>query len=128
MCLERSDFPEQFVPMELFAKRLRERAEELGIAHAEAARRSGLSERRYSHYVAGIREPDLATLVRISQALQTTPDALLGVGDKAKATPRSLLVDRINSALQNVSDDHLEVIALQTEALCGPKKVRRSAR
>jgi transcriptional regulator with XRE-family HTH domain len=114
--------------MELFANRLRERAAELGIAHAEAARRSGLSERRYLHYVAGIREPDLATLVRIAGALQTTPNVLLGVGEKSKSTVRSLLVDRINSALENVNDDHLEVIALQIEALAGRGRRSRSSK
>lgn len=52
---------------------------DLGLSDAEVARRAGLSARRYGNYVQGLREPDLATLVRISRALQTTPDALLGV-------------------------------------------------
>ncbi|WP_312890263.1 helix-turn-helix domain-containing protein [Rhizobium laguerreae] len=50
---------EQIVPMDILSKRLRERAEQLGISNAEAARRVGLDERRYAHYVAGRREPDL---------------------------------------------------------------------
>ena len=65
--------------MDLFASRPRERAAELGIAHAEAARRAGLSERRCSRYVSRIREPDLAALVRIAEALSATPDLPLGV-------------------------------------------------
>lgn len=115
---------EQFVPMDLFASRLRERAAELGIAHAEAARRAGLSERRYSHYVSGIREPDLATLVRIAEALQTTPDVLLGVADPKPASPRSRLMDRLNSAAQALVDEDLELVIVQTEALAGRKRSR----
>lgn len=105
--------------MDIFASRLRTRAAELGISHAEAARRSGLSERRYSHYVSGIREPDLATLVRIANALQTTPNVLLGIDEKRKSSIRSRLVDRLNSAAEGVSDGDLEVVVLQVEALVG---------
>ena len=110
--------------MELFANSLRKRAAKLGISNAEAARRSGLSERRYSHYVSGIREPDLATLLRIAEALQATPNDLLGVGDNRKPSSRSLLIDRLNSAANALSDHDLEVVALQTEALASrrPKK------
>ena len=116
--------------MDLFASRLRERAAELGIAHAEAARRSGLTERRYSNYVSGIREPDLATLVRIAEALQTTPDALLGVVGAQSPSPRSLLLDRLNSAATALKDEDLEVIIVQTEALASrhrPKPRRGKA-
>ena len=111
--------------MELFAKRLRERAAELGIANAEVARRSGLSERRYSNYVSGIREPNLAMLVRIAEALQTTPNDLLTTGDKRKSSPRVLLVDRMNSAAQGLSDHDLEIVVVQTEALTGQSRKKR---
>jgi len=111
--------------MELFAKRLRERAAELGISNAEAARRSGLDERRYSHYVSGIREPNLATLVRIAEVLQTTPNDLLGVGDKVNPSPRTVLVDRLNSAAQGLSDHDLEIVVVQTEALASRVERKR---
>jgi predicted transcriptional regulator len=58
--------PEQIVAMEIFGKRLRERATQLGISNAETARRIGLDERRYGHYVSGRREPNLMILKRIS--------------------------------------------------------------
>jgi transcriptional regulator with XRE-family HTH domain len=103
--------------MDLFANRLRERAAELRISHAEAARRSSLSERRYSNYVSGIREPDLATLVRIATALGTTPNDLLGARGKQKPSSRSLLMDRLNSAAQLIGDHDLEVVITLTEAL-----------
>ena len=103
--------------MDVFAKQLREKAANLGITHAEVARRSGLSERRYGHYVSGIREPDLATLVRIAQTLQTTPDALLGVGETPVATSRTKLMLRLIASAQALPDEILEIIVIQSEAL-----------
>lgn len=66
--------------MKVFTDTLRKRVDELGISLAEAARRCGLSERRLANYAAGSREPDLATLVKIAETLDTTPNELLGVG------------------------------------------------
>lgn len=114
--------------MMVFATRLRERAAELGIAHAEAARRSGLSERRYSHYVNGIREPDLATLVRIAEALRTRPDDLLGFGDPDEVSERSKLIARLVSAAQLLTDEVLEIVAVQTEALATSRRLRSPER
>jgi transcriptional regulator with XRE-family HTH domain len=104
--------------MTLFASRLRQRAEELGISNAEAARRVGLSERRYAHYVSGKREPDLATLVRISEVLGTTPNWLLGTDDRdAPDTKTSILKDRLNHAINRMEDQVLEIIVIQAEAI-----------
>jgi transcriptional regulator with XRE-family HTH domain len=111
--------------MDLLAKHLRRRAEELGISHADAARRSGLSERRYSHYVTGIREPDLATLVRISRALQTSPNHLLGVDEQPKPTGRARALDRILSALQALSDPEFELLLTQIEAVANKRTKAR---
>ena len=114
--------------MQAFADRLRERAAELGIAHAEAARRAGLSERRYSHYVNGLREPKLATLVRIAEALQTQPNDLLGVGQREELSARSKLMDRLTSAAQVLADEVLEIVAVQTEALAVSHRVKSDAK
>jgi transcriptional regulator with XRE-family HTH domain len=109
--------------MDLFGSRLRQRAKELGISNAEAARRCGLSERRFGHYVSGIREPDLATLVRISRVLETTPDALLGVSQSTpKRSRRTVLRDRLSSAVEGLRDRDLEAAVVQVEALA---KLRR---
>ena len=70
--------------MTSFARKVRERCKELDLAHAEVARRSGLTERRFGHYVAGTREPDLATLLKICATLETSPNALLGVEETTK--------------------------------------------
>ena len=67
--------------MEGFGQRLKARARELNLSDAEVARRAGLGGRRYGHYVTDHREPDLKTVVLISEVLATTPNYLLGVED-----------------------------------------------
>ncbi|MFC6789308.1 helix-turn-helix domain-containing protein [Methylobacterium komagatae] len=93
---------------------LRRRAEALGLSNAEVARRAGLSERRYANYVAGTREPDLATLVRIAAILGLTPDQLLGV---TGSPPASILMDRLILAAQAMGDSDLESLVVQAEAV-----------
>ncbi|RDE07823.1 helix-turn-helix domain-containing protein [Pelagibacterium lacus] len=104
--------------MDIFARRLRERAEQLGISNAEAGRRAGLDERRYAHYANGRREPDLATLVRIAEALATSPNYLLGVTSEGeKRTSRSDLVDRLQQAAKAMPDEELRRFCIQAEAI-----------
>ena len=62
--------------------RMRERVRQLGISEAEAARRSGVSARRFSFYVNDQREPDFATMKAICQALQASPNYLFGLDDE----------------------------------------------
>ncbi|MGB3390243.1 MAG: helix-turn-helix transcriptional regulator [Pseudaminobacter sp.] len=107
---------EQFVLMEPFASNLKKRAEELGISNAEAARRAGLSERRYGNYIAGRREPDLATLVRIANVLETSPDVLLGFANGDAGT-KHILKDRIAAAGNAMTDSDLELVAIAVEAI-----------
>jgi len=103
--------------MVIFAERLKERAKQLGISNAEAARRVGLDERRYAHYVAGRREPDLATLIRIAAVLQTSPNILLGFDLETKQSKRRLLTDRLNAAAHAMGDRELEITVIQAEAV-----------
>tara|TARA_R110002050_G_scaffold159927_4_gene289386 strand:- start:33 stop:353 length:321 start_codon:yes stop_codon:yes gene_type:complete len=100
--------------MDSFANNLRTRAEELGISNAEAARRANLSERRYGNYVSGRREPDLATLVRIAQVLETTPNMLLGF---ETAPIDDTLRSKINSAVSVLEESDKEVVAACAEAI-----------
>ena len=65
--------------MKGFGERLRTRAKELGLTDSEVARRTGLTQRRYSNYVNETVEPDLGTLVKIAATLGTTTDQALGV-------------------------------------------------
>ena len=71
--------------MEIFAKRIRERAAELGLSLAQVARKADVSERSFAHYAAERSEPDLASLVRIAKALGVTTDFLLGNEPRTKA-------------------------------------------
>ena len=106
--------------MEIFSERLRERAKELGLPDAEIARRAGLQEARYNHYVNARREPDLRTLVRICEVLDLTPNDLLGfgdvadVGDQESDSERSK--KRILAALNMLNEEQLSIVAKQVEA------------
>src|SRR5690606_33916702 len=112
---------EQIVPMEPFASNLRNRAKELGISNAEAARRVGLSERRYGNYVSGRREPDLRTLVQIAVALQTSPDHLLSFGAVSATDEGDLFEDRIMSAVKALGGTEKKVVAVMIEALASQR-------
>lgn len=104
--------------MDVFAKNLRRRAKELGLANAEVARRVGLSERRYAHYVSGRNEPDLAMLVKIAEVLQSTPNELLGLeADSSRKAGRELLVERLNAAAAVMTDNDLKAAVAQAEAV-----------
>ncbi|MGN8023482.1 helix-turn-helix domain-containing protein [Phyllobacterium sp. 22229] len=105
--------------MESFASNLRLRTKELGIHQADVARRAGLSEKRYSNYVTGRREPDLATVVRIARVLQTTPDRLLSFGEETDAEP--IAQQRIRAAIGVLSPDDLETVAIMVEALASKR-------
>ena len=70
-----------------FAKNLRARIADLGLTYAEVARRSHLEVRRFHHYTVGDRQPDLQTLVRLAEVLETTPDILLGVRQESSIGP-----------------------------------------
>lgn len=104
--------------MELFSQRLRQRARELALSDAEVARRAGLSERRYSYYAKGEREPNLATLVRICEVLAVTPDALLlAEYDTPLQTERAHVMAKLQAAANGLSLDDLKLTASQVECL-----------
>ena len=69
--------------MKGFGEQLRARAKEPGLTDSEVARRSGLSQRRYSNYVNETVEPDLGTLARIVRTLGVTADQALGLAAPA---------------------------------------------
>lgn len=103
--------------MEIFANNLRLRAQELGLANAEVARRVGLSERRYAHYVSGRNEPDLGMLLKIADVLQSTPNELLTERGAPKKDMRAILVEKLIAAGTVMNDDDLQVAIVQAEAV-----------
>lgn len=109
--------------MDTFAKRLQDRAKQLGISNAEAARRTGLEERRYAHYASGRREPDLATLLRIATALGTTPNWLLGVSTlDSRDSELAALIDRFSNAANGMTKKEVELCVIQAEAIVASKR------
>jgi transcriptional regulator with XRE-family HTH domain len=109
--------------MKVFGERLKKQALHLGISNAEAARRAGLAERRFNNYCNDDREPDLATLVRIAQTLETTPDILLGVNDMPEQGEHETMLDRLISAARALPTTELEIVTAQTEALLARNKL-----
>lgn len=107
--------------MKEFGNRLKSRAAELNLTAAEVARRAGLTSNRYSNYVSGIREPDLATLVRIANVLETSSDDLLGIAPPARKSDRTLRIERLVTAAKQMSMAELEVIVLSAEAVATKK-------
>lgn len=108
--------------MQIFTERLRQRAVDLGISNAQAARRVGILERRYANYITGEREPDLDMVAKIARALETTPDYLLGFGETHDEGKRAQLMARVNSAARMLPDNELELVAVQLDALAAQHK------
>jgi len=57
-----------------FAKRLKRRADALGLSDAAVARRAGVESRTYGTYASGRSEPKFDCLLRICDALETHPN------------------------------------------------------
>jgi transcriptional regulator with XRE-family HTH domain len=112
--------------MDLFAKRLRERARQLELSDAEVARRAGLAERRYGHYVRGTRQPDFKTLIRICAALDATPnDLLLGDVSLIRSSAHERWISRLNAAAGVLELDDLKLAVRQIDALVEHRNMDR---
>jgi transcriptional regulator with XRE-family HTH domain len=103
--------------MDLFARRLRERARQLELTDAEVARRAGLSERRYGHYVRGVRQPDFVTLMRICGVLDLTPNDLLLPTEPRRPPAHDRWLSRLTSVGRTLDTATLKVAVRQIEAL-----------
>lgn len=113
--------PNRTFGMEIFAKKLKARAEQLGISNAQAARLCGLDERRYANYANNEREPDLATLAKIARTLQVSTDYLLGLSETEPTSDKRRLLDRLAVAAASLTEDQLQMIVTQVEALAIPR-------
>ncbi|WP_327211532.1 helix-turn-helix transcriptional regulator [Rhizobium ruizarguesonis] len=103
--------------MEPLATNLRKQARLLGLSNAEVARRAGLTDRRYGNYVTGDREPDLATLLRISDTLQTTPNDLLGVQQAGQQDAKEGQLRRLSEIAGAMKPGDLQLLIIQAEAI-----------
>jgi transcriptional regulator with XRE-family HTH domain len=109
--------------MDLFAKRLRERARQLELSDADVDRRAGLAERRYGHYVRGTREPGFKTLIRICAALDVTPnDLLLADVSSKRSSAHDRWLSRLVAAARGLDEDDVKLAARQIEALAEHRK------
>src|SRR5207244_2329841 len=100
-----------------FAKRLRERARQLELSDAEVARRANLAERRYGHYVRGMREPDFKTLMRICAVLDVTPNDLLLAEPLRRSSTHDRWLSRLSAVARKLDTDDLRLAVRQIEAL-----------
>lgn len=98
--------------MSRLAKNLKKRAKELGLTDAEIARRTGLPVRRYGHYATGYREPNLDTLLVICEALDTTPNELLGWKEagKGKKGSTSTSQSKLNSLVVSMDEGQVDLL------------------
>src|SRR5580698_8635589 len=112
--------------MDLFAKRLRERARQLELSDAEVARRAGLAERRYGHYVRGTREPDFKTLLRICTVLDVTPNDLLLADVARRPSAHDRWLSRLVAAARGLDPDDVKLAARQIEALAEHRNANRA--
>jgi transcriptional regulator with XRE-family HTH domain len=114
--------------METFSTNLRNKITELGLTHAEVAKRCQLEIRRFHHYVVGDREPDLQTLVRISQVLNTTPDFLLGIGAIEEPPDAcDLLRSRLAAASVVLDQRSLQFVLIVTDAVISEQRATERA-
>lgn len=107
--------------METLSRNLRRRAKELGLSDAEVARRAGLSERRYGHYVSGTREPDFATFMRICEVLTVTPNDLLSEQNTGEPGPREVATMQVVSALAAMDEGKLSLAVKLIRVVAGEK-------
>lgn len=112
--------------MHVLAMKLRERARELGLTDAEVARRAGLAEPRYGHYVAGTRRPDYDTLLRLCRVLGTSPNVLLGFDDAqpGEDDPRVRMESNLLVHARALSDDDLSLTIKQVKLLAEHRRVK----
>ena len=97
--------------------RIRARARELGLSDSEVGRRIQVDPSRVGRYVRGVNEPDLATLVRLCDALALTPNDLLLPKDSAPNSERGRQLALVADICSQLSDDDVEVVVKMAMAL-----------
>ena len=104
--------------------RIRARARELGLSDSEVGRRIQVDPSRVGRYVRGVNEPDLATLVRLCDALALTPNDLLLPKDSPPNSERDRQLALVSDICSQLPDDDLQIVVKMAMAL----KEKRSPR
>ncbi|MFC5356539.1 helix-turn-helix domain-containing protein [Azospirillum himalayense] len=126
--MDRNAAPRNTCGMQVLTTKLRERARELGLTDAEVARRAGLAEPRYGHYVAGTRRPDYDTLLRLCRVLGTSPNDLLGFESRPDQTDeRSQMESELLVHARVLVDDDLSLAIKQVKLLIEHRRVKRTS-
>ena len=97
--------------------RIRARARELGISESEVGRRIQVDPSRVGRYVRGVNEPDLATLVRLCDALSLTPNDLLLPKESAPSSERERQLALLADLCAALPDADLDVVVKMAIAL-----------
>ncbi|NBC33927.1 MAG: helix-turn-helix domain-containing protein [Alphaproteobacteria bacterium] len=109
--------------MRVIARKLRQRAKDLGLSHAEIARRAGLAENRFGNYANDERLPDFEAIIRLSAVLDTTPNYLIGFEDIPGPEPgRAHWLARLQAAAAVLADEDLELAVKQIEVLIAHRR------
>lgn len=89
-------------PADVFGNRLKEIRKRRGLSQVELARRLGLHQSLISQYECGYLRLHGALLVRLAQALETTPDEILTATPPASAAAEPPLDRRFLRRLKQV--------------------------
>jgi transcriptional regulator with XRE-family HTH domain len=89
-------------PAEMFGNRLKEIRKRRGVSQVELARRLGLHQSLISQYECGYLRLHGALLVRLAQALETTPDEILTAPPRAAAAAEPPIDRRFLRRLKQV--------------------------
>lgn len=105
-----------------FSKRLESARSSRGWSQSDLAERSGLQPSAVSHYENGRREPSLANLLQISDALSVSLDWLLGRMLEDHGAYRQ--AKRLMQAVTKMSERDAEAFVQMGELLANKKKLR----
>jgi len=103
-------------PADVFGNRLKEIRKRRGLSQVELARRLGLHQSLISQYECGYLRLHGALLVRLAQALETTPDEILTAAPPTAAAAEPRLDRRFLRRLKHVDklSPHQQRILLAT--------------
>lgn len=104
-------------------KNLRSARNSLGLTQQQVADSLGIERPSYARYETGDRQPDVSTLIKLSQLLGVTTDYLLGLTDNPQGHEQpATIAARPTTGMDPISQERLdEIIA---EAV---KKIREEA-